>query len=139
MKPQFSLTCVLGSAIFLSKLTLGDSVAAEQRVSLKTSGEVEECARGIAENIRKTAEAILCIPLEQQAFENTLRPWNRLSAQLSQDFNVFDALSKLDSSSSIIASQISDDLKAYLLEVTQNLDLRQTLMNGHGSKTGNKN
>ena len=129
MKPQFSLTCILGSAIFFSQLASAASITAEPQVSLMTSKEISEYASGIAENIRKTAIAILCVPPGEQTFENTLRPWNRLSAQLAQDFNTLDALGKLDSPSDILASRISDNLHAYLLEVTQNPEFQQTLIN----------
>lgn len=129
MKPQLSLICILGSAIFTSQLTSGVSFAAEPRVSMTTSREIEEYASDIEENIRTTAIAILCVPPDKQTFENILRPWNRLSAELAQDFNALDALGKLNSPSSVIASQISDDLHAYLLEVTQNPELHQILTN----------
>jgi hypothetical protein len=123
MKPQFSLTCILGSSILFSQLASGISVASEPQVFLTTDKEVQEYTNGIAENIRKTAEAILSIPHDQQTFENTLRPWNRLATQLTKDFNTLDVLGKLDSPSITIASQVSADLQDYLLEVTQNLDL----------------
>ena len=129
MKLQFSRACILGSAFLISQLTLSISVAAEPRASFTTSREMEKYAIDIVEKINKTALIILSTPPDQQTFENTLRPWNRLSAQLAQDLDVLDALSKVDVSSSVTASQLYDELHAYLFEVAQNSELRQTLIN----------
>ena len=129
MKLQFSLTYILRLAFLIFHLTLSVSVAAEPRVSCSTSGEMENYAIDIVEKINKTALTILSTPLDQQTFENILRPWNRLSAQLAQDLDVLDALSKMDAPSSATASQIYDELHAYLFEVNQNPELRQTLIN----------
>jgi len=114
MKSQFSVACILGSAIFISQLPLSVSVSAEPKVSFTTSREVEKYAIDIVENINKTALTILSIPSDQQTFENTLRPWNQLSAQLSQDL---DALSKIDFPSDATSSQVYDELNAYWFEV----------------------
>jgi hypothetical protein len=129
MKPRFNLTCILGSAVLISQLTLSVAVAAEPGASFTTSGEIEKYAIDTVEKIRKTALTILSISSDQQTFENTLRPWSRLSAQLSQDLDALNELSKLDFPFSTTASQVSDGLHAYLLEVDQNPELRQTLMN----------
>ncbi len=129
MKPQFSLACILRSAIFLSPLASSICVADELQVSLVTSKEVEEYASGIAEKIRRTADAILCVPTDQQNFENVIRPWNQLSAQLSQEFSALNAFGDQEDTSNITASQSFNDLKAYWLEVSQNPQLQQILMN----------
>lgn len=128
MRSQFSLTCILGSAVFISQLALNVSVAAEPRASFATSTEIEKYAIDTVENIRKTAFTILSTPPNEQTFENILRPWNRLSAQLSQDLDALHALSRLDVPSSETAAQVADGLQAYLLQVDQNPELRQTLI-----------
>jgi hypothetical protein len=128
MKSQFGLTCILRSAFLISQLTLNVFVSAEPKVLINSTA-IEERAIAIAENINKTAIAILSISSEEQTFENTLRPWNRLSAQLAQDFDALDALSNPDFSDSVTASQASDQLHAHLLEVTQNPEFNQILMN----------
>lgn len=55
-------------------------------------------------------------------------PWNRLSAQLSQDLEDLNELSRLDVPSRETAGQVTNGLQAYLWEVDQSLELRQTLI-----------
>jgi endonuclease/exonuclease/phosphatase family metal-dependent hydrolase len=129
MKSRFILNCMLGSAVFITQLASGIAVAASERQSsLISSSEIQEYASDVAENIRKRAEAILSVPFDQQTFENTLKPWNRLSAQLFQDFNTLDALAKPSLPSIAAASQALDELYAYLLKITQDPQLYQALM-----------
>lgn len=126
MRSQFAR--ILGSAIFISQLTLNASAREESRDSFATSREIEEYATDTVDNIRRVASAILSTPPDEQTFENTLRPWNRLSAQLSQDLEALNELSRLDVPSSETAAQVADGLQAYLWEVDQSLELRQTLI-----------
>ncbi len=84
---------------------------------------MEQYAQDAVDNIQKTAAAILDVPVEEQTFENTLRPWIRLSEKLVQKF---DELSELDQQK---ASQISDYVHEYLAEVARNPELHQALMN----------
>ncbi|MBI3236923.1 MAG: endonuclease/exonuclease/phosphatase family protein [Chlamydiales bacterium] len=128
MRSQFTFTRVLGSAIFISQLALNASVAEEPRASFATSREIERYAVDTIEKIHRTAVDILSTPSGEQTFENTLRPWNRLSAQLSQDLDALNALSRLDVPSSETAAQVADGLQAYLWEVDQSLELHQTLI-----------
>jgi hypothetical protein len=129
MRSQFSLSCVLGSAIFISQLTLNIPVEAEQRTSFATSGEIEQYAIDTVEHIRQTALTILTIPSDDQTFENTVEPWNRLCIQLARDLDELDVLSQRDGSFSETVSQVSDGLRAYLLEVARNPELRQAFVN----------
>lgn len=126
MRSQFAR--ILGSAIFISQLTLNASAREELRVSFATSREIEEYATDTVENIRRVACTILSTPSDEQTFENTLRPWNRLSAQLSQDLDDLHALSRLDVPSRETAAQVADGLQAYLWEVDQSLELSQALI-----------
>lgn len=129
MRSQFSLCGILGSVIFISQLTLNASAIEEQNVSFATSREIENYGIDTVEKIRSTALTILSIPSDKQTLENTLRPWNQLSMQLSQDLEALNALSKLDVSISKTAYQVYDGLQSYLLEVTQNPELWQMLIN----------
>lgn len=129
MRSQFSITCILRSAIFISPLILSSSAAAEPGIFFTASEEVEKHATDLVENIHNIAVNILSVPPEEQTFENTLKPWNRLSAELSQGLDALNALSNLDLSSSATAVEVYNKLQAYLLEVTQNPELRQALIN----------
>ncbi len=128
MKSQFVLTCILGSAIFTSQVApvvALESSSLNQPASLTTSIEVQEYVRNVAENVYKTAEAILSIPPEDQSFENTLKPWNELSARLSQDFKILNVLAESHSSCSSAAFQALEDLDGFLTKITQNPQLHR--------------
>src|ERR1700688_3550976 len=130
MKSQSALNLVLGSVAFISQLASGIAIAAfEPQSPLMTSREVWEYANDVAENIRKTAESILSIPSDEQTFENTLKPWNRLSAQFSRNLRMLHALEQSYSPLGITASEVSDNLRQFLLEFTQNSHFYQALMN----------
>lgn len=129
MKSESALRLVLGSVAFISQLASGIVVAAPEPQSLlMTSKEVWEYANDVAENIRKTAESILSVPSDEQTFENTLRPWNRLSAQFSRNLRMLHTLEQSNSPLGIAASEASDNLRRFLLEFSQNSYFYQALM-----------
>ena len=103
MKSQLNLACIFGSLVLTSHL------AAESQFTL--------VAEEYADNICRTANAILSVPEGQQTFENTLRPWNRLSAQLKAELPPNET-----------ASQMLNDVRAYLLEVSRDPELHQAMM-----------
>ena len=131
MKSQFMLTCILGSAVFISPTTLGralEVMTSQQRFSLASPMEVQEYVREIVKHINQTAEKILSIPSDLQTFENTLRPWNRLSAELISNFNHLNALAEEPSFSSTAVLEFIEDLHAFLMEVSQNSQLYGALV-----------
>jgi hypothetical protein len=110
MKSQMNLACIFGSLLLTSHL------AAESQFSLMAEEYVD--------NICRTANAIVNVPEGQQTFENTLRPWNRLSAKLKADSCAAEAQLPPNET----ASQMLNDLRAYLLEVSRDPELHQAMM-----------
>ncbi len=126
---HFNFTGILGWVVYFSQLTSGVSFAVDGQVFLETSGEVQEYARNVAEDIYKTSTAILMVSPDQREFESILASWNQLLVRLSHNFNVLKELGKLDSSLGITASNVFDDLQLYWLEVIQNPDICKILFN----------
>jgi Zn-dependent oligopeptidase len=122
MKPQFVLACILAVACLVSQKALA------LPPDLTTSWEAREYVRAIAENVHETAVAILSVPPEQQTFENTLQPWDRLSEQLFQDYDTLHELVEARISSSTAAAEAFEDLHTFLIEITQNPQLCQKLV-----------
>lgn len=134
---QFNLIPILGFAILILQVTQNAPVVAQSKISFATCEEIEVYAIDVAETISKTALDILSIPSDQRTFENTIIPWNRLSARLSGQLDVLYAHSNLDYPLSVVASQFANELYAYFLEVAQYPELRQCLIRGSLNKAQN--
>ena len=85
MKNSRIFTYVIGSTI-LSQLACGLSLEANNH-SLKIHQELQEQAIHSAELVRLTADTTASIPEEDQTFENTLKPWIRLTAQIPSELH----------------------------------------------------
>lgn len=109
MRSQCSLACILWSAVALSQL-VPQVVVAATALSMTVSED--------AEAIRQAAEAIMSMPPEHRTFENTLRPWSDVSANLLRDFQTSDDA----------ACQAFGSLCAFWLEVSQDLQFQQALV-----------
>jgi hypothetical protein len=119
MKSQMNLACIFGSLLLTSHL------AAESQFSLMAEEYVD--------NICRTANAIVNVPEGQQTFENTLRPWDRLSAKLKADSCAAEAQLPPNET----ASQMLNDLRAYLAEVSRDPELHQAMMSCSSSVVQN--
>ena len=70
--------------------------------------EIQEYVTEVKELAYKTAEAILSIPANAQTFDNTLRPWNRLSSKIARGINRLQEKAKVSYSSSATSSYLTD-------------------------------
>lgn len=95
---------------------------------IESAWEVQEYVRNVKEDAIKTIDEILAVPNHQQSFENTLRPWNRLTAQISRGINRLKERAESVSTHSIISQSLSD-LYLFSLELSKNTDLVKTLVN----------
>ncbi len=129
MKAPFNYPFLLGSFVSLLQLTPGLSFANELRYFMDPSKEIEAQAYSLTEQIQTTASSILSIPTNNQTFENTIRPWSRLSAQLKQDLKTLNE--QRDSSSPISGSNeiFSNSLHGYILAAAHDPELQHALLN----------
>ncbi len=126
MKGCLGLFCFLRLALLFLPFTLSVSLLAHEKGFLINSIEIEEYTAAIVTSIDATAIAILSIPNKQHTFDNTLKPWNRLCAQLSQ---TLDVLQELEVRYGEVASQRAEELYAYFMEIMQSHDLHEIFMN----------
>lgn len=104
MKSQFVLSCILSSIAFISPMP-GSALevrTSHQGFSLGSPMEIQEYAKEMTNNARQIIEGILSISSDQQTFENTLKPWTRLVADLTSHLRQLDALAKAEPQSSTV-------------------------------------
>jgi|GEM_PF-3338885 len=126
MKKQFILS-ILGAVISISQAF---AVTPEDDfIQSCSTQEVQEYTICIEEKINKAAESILSFSTEEQTFENTIRPWNRLLEELSKNFHTLITIEKMNSHSSPIASQALDYLQTSLVKKLKEDNLYHALLN----------
>src|SRR5271170_3325308 len=97
-------------AFFLSPLTLAASVTGcvktcpfEQQTLPSTAEDVEKYLLVSEENILEVLDRLISLPDAQKTSENLMKPWNRLSNQIIENFRVLTFLAKSDFPSKIEA------------------------------------
>lgn len=111
---KFILKCVLSVAFFMSQ------------ISATTYQEMEAYIHNVKESIKETNETILAIPLDQQTFANTLKPWIQLLGQIHRSFNALHVFAQRNPE----ISQSIEDLLSFFLDIVQdNPNLYQALAN----------
>src|SRR5271170_1427208 len=126
----FMLKCILGSAIFLSYISMGmtdETKPAEQQLCLMSPIAIQDYARSIAENVSRTVESILSLSPDEHSFKNTLFVWNQLFNQLKRDKQYLKTLAESSSITAAAAAAALADLTAFLKEVDQNDEFLSTM------------
>lgn len=109
---------VLGLAVCISSTviaSIGEMPEFEEPVSYE---EIQEYVVATAARVNQVAQAILAIPYEEHTYENTLRTWNQLTIQLSQEINELQFHAD---------AQSVDELNAFLSQILDFPYLHQTL------------
>jgi hypothetical protein len=127
MKKQFILS-ILGAVVSLSQ-AFANTKEEECFLQSYSIQDVQEYTICIEDKINKAAESILSISTEEQTFENTIRPWNRLLEELSKNFHTLITIEKMNSHSSAIASQAVDYLQTSLVKKLKENNLYHALLN----------
>ena len=127
MKSRLNLTCILGFAVLVSKVSLAATIEMSPSERPTSIHEVQEYTAHIADTISHITESILSILPEQHTFENTLKPWNQLCILLSKNIHTLNNIAESDLISNTTASQALGDLKAFLLQTLNFHDLPRIL------------
>lgn len=129
MKSQLILACILSSIAVILPLQgrALETGSFQQDLSFTSPLEIQKYAREITQNAYQMIEKILSIPSDQQTFENTLRPWNQLKGDLASSFKQLNELAE-GSSLSVAASQAMQDLRVFLMEISQDAELHDALI-----------
>ncbi|MGE5196267.1 MAG: endonuclease/exonuclease/phosphatase family protein [Anaerolineae bacterium] len=104
-----------------------ETISSQQDLSFTSPLEIQEYTREITQNVYQIIEKILSIPADQQTFENTLRPWNRLKGDLASSFNQLNALAE-GSFFSSVAHQAIEDFRMVFTEISQDNQLYEALI-----------
>lgn len=129
MKSRLILVCIFSSVALISPM-LGSSLekaSSQQEFSFTSLLEIQECSREIAQNGYRMIEKILPIPSDQQTFENTLRPWNQLKEDLTSSLKQLNEFAER-ASLSVNAIQTMQDLREFLMEISQDGGLHEALI-----------
>lgn len=126
MNSQLTLRYILGLLACLSSTVVANSNELPPPEPL-TSQEIQEYAASTAERVHHVAQSILAISSEEETYENTLSPWNRLTVQVLQDLDTLQSLAESDAPCNETAAQSLEDLDGFLSQTLNSAYLHQKL------------